>query len=53
MKPVSSRFLPYSRQIIDEKDVDALLEVLRSDLITQGPQIEQFEQKLARTVGAK
>jgi len=53
MKLVSSRFLPYSRQEIAENDVDAVLEVLRSDLITQGPQIEQFEQKFARTVGAK
>jgi UDP-4-amino-4,6-dideoxy-N-acetyl-beta-L-altrosamine transaminase len=45
--------LPYGRQWIDEDDVAAVLEVLRSDWITQGPAIERFEEALADAVGAR
>ena len=45
--------LPYGRQWIDDEDVKAVVEVLRSDFITQGPKIEEFETKLAAACGAK
>jgi perosamine synthetase len=46
------RFLGYSRQNIDRSDIDAVVAVLESDLLTQGPQVERFEAALAERVGA-
>ena len=45
--------IPYSQQNIDDLDVEAVVSVLRSDFLTQGPIIEQFEKQLAEAVGAK
>lgn len=45
--------IPYSRQWIDEEDIDAVISVLKSDWLTQGPTIEQFEQAIAECCGAK
>lgn len=39
--------IPYSRQDIDAADIDAVVEVLRSDFLTQGPQVPQFERAFA------
>ena len=39
--------LPYGRQSIDQTDIEAVVRVLRSDWLTQGPVIEQFERELA------
>ena len=47
------RFLPYSRQNIDHKDINSVVKVLKSDFITQGPNIEKFEKEFAKYVGAK
>jgi len=44
--------LPYARQSIDDEDVSALVEVLRSDWLTTGPKIEEFETAFAATTGA-
>ncbi len=44
--------IPYSRQHIDEDDIKAVVEVLRSDWITQGPKIAEFEKKVAGYCGA-
>ncbi len=44
--------IPYSRQQIGEDDIAAVSEVLSRDLITQGPEIEAFEEELARHCGA-
>jgi UDP-4-amino-4,6-dideoxy-N-acetyl-beta-L-altrosamine transaminase len=46
-------FLPYSRQQIDEADIDAVAEVLRGDWLTTGPAVERFETILAQRVGAQ
>lgn len=46
-------FLPYARQLIDDDDIAAVAEVLRGDLLTTGPTVAAFEQKLAGTTGAK
>ncbi len=45
--------IPYSRQSIDQDDIDAVCDVLRSDLITQGPKVEEFEKALCSYTGAK
>ena len=44
--------IPYGRQFIDEEDIKAVVEALRSDFITQGPKVREFEEKLARYCGA-
>jgi perosamine synthetase len=45
--------IPYGRQSISEADIEAVVEVLRSDWLTQGPAIERFEESVAEYVGAK
>jgi UDP-4-amino-4,6-dideoxy-N-acetyl-beta-L-altrosamine transaminase len=45
--------IPYGRQSIDEDDIDAVVAVLRSDWLTQGPHVEEFEEALAARVGAR
>ncbi|MEP3144635.1 UDP-4-amino-4,6-dideoxy-N-acetyl-beta-L-altrosamine transaminase [Qipengyuania citrea] len=42
-----SDFIPYSRQQIEQSDIDAVVEVLTSDFLTQGPAIERFEKAFA------
>jgi perosamine synthetase len=46
-------FLPYGRQEISDEDVEAVVETLRSELITQGPAIDRFEDALAGYLGAR
>ena len=48
-----TEFIPYNRQWIDEDDINSVVEVLRSDKITQGPKIEIFEKNLAGYCGSK
>lgn len=43
----------YSRQHIDQIDIDAVVDVLRSDYLTQGPTTEQFESAVAAYTGAR
>ncbi|MBU3759284.1 MAG: UDP-4-amino-4,6-dideoxy-N-acetyl-beta-L-altrosamine transaminase [Candidatus Omnitrophica bacterium] len=45
--------IPYGRQSIDDEDIRAVVEVLRSDWITQGPKIGEFEAAVARYSGAQ
>jgi perosamine synthetase len=45
--------IPYGRQTISEDDIAAVIAVLRSDFLTQGPAIEAFEQRFAERVGAR
>ena len=45
--------IPYGRQDITQADIDAVVDVLRSDFLTQGPQVPAFEQRIAQHVGAK
>jgi perosamine synthetase len=45
-------FLPYGRQWIDEGDIAAVVEVLRSDYLTTGPLVERFEHRLCDISGA-
>jgi UDP-4-amino-4,6-dideoxy-N-acetyl-beta-L-altrosamine transaminase len=46
-------FVPYGRQSIDDADIAAVLGVLRSDHLTQGPVVDAFERALGETVGAR
>jgi len=46
MKPI-----PYGRQNITEQDIQAVIETLQSDYLTQGPKIEEFEKKFADYIG--
>jgi len=50
-RPVRTEMLPYARQQIGERDIDAVVEVLRSDWLTTGPKVEQFEAALAEIAG--
>lgn len=45
--------IPYGRQSIDRSDVKAVLTVLKSDYLTTGPKINEFEKKFAQYVGSK
>ncbi|PJF38315.1 MAG: UDP-4-amino-4,6-dideoxy-N-acetyl-beta-L-altrosamine transaminase, partial [Phototrophicales bacterium] len=45
--------IPYGRQEISEEDISAVVEVLKSDFLTQGPKVPVFEQSVASKVGAK
>lgn len=45
--------IPYSQQTIDDSDTQAVLEVLHSDFLTQGPQITAFEEALKRYLNVK
>jgi perosamine synthetase len=51
--PVRDTLLPYGHQSIDEKDIQAVVKVLRSDWLTTGPKIAKFEEAFAARVGAK
>ena len=45
--------IPYGRQTIDEDDINAVVDVLKSDYLTTGPKIAEFEQAVASYTGAK
>src|SRR3989344_4427908 len=50
---IMNKTIPYSRQHIDQKDINSVVKVLKSDWITQGPTIERFERTVAKFVGNK
>jgi perosamine synthetase len=50
--PVRATLLPYGRQSVDEADIKAVVEVLRSDWLTTGPKVTEFEEAFAARVGA-
>ena len=52
-KPVRDKKIYYGHQYIDEDDIQAVVEVLRSESITCGPKIQELEDKLCRITGAK
>ncbi len=49
--PVRQCLLPYGRQTIDDGDVAAVTETLRSDWLTTGPKVAEFERALASMAG--
>ncbi|MFE6707594.1 UDP-4-amino-4,6-dideoxy-N-acetyl-beta-L-altrosamine transaminase [Bacillus thuringiensis] len=52
-KPVRETYLPYGQQQIDEYDIQAVVDVLKGDFLTTGPMVKQFEEAIAKYVGAK
>ncbi len=50
--PVRSTLLPYGRQSIDDADIAAVVDVLRSDWLTTGPKVGEFEEVFAKRVAA-
>ncbi|WKV09846.1 UDP-4-amino-4,6-dideoxy-N-acetyl-beta-L-altrosamine transaminase [Thermoanaerobacterium sp. CMT5567-10] len=52
-KPVRKTYLPYGRQWIDDEDIEEVIETLKSDYITTGPKIKEFEEKVAAYTGTK
>jgi perosamine synthetase len=51
-RPVRSALLPYGRQWLDDDDIAAVVEVLRSDWLTTGPAVAEFERVFAEVGGA-
>lgn len=51
--PVRKEFLPYGHQWIDKEDIEAVVDVLKTDWLTQGPQAEKFEKKVAQYCKAR
>ena len=50
-KPTREESIPYGKQYIDEDDIRAVNEVLRSPYLTTGPKVEEFENKLCELTG--
>ena len=48
MKPI-----PYGRQVISDEDIQAVIETLQSDFLTQGPKIAEFENAFAKYIGSQ
>lgn len=46
-------FIPYGKQTISEDDIEAVVEVLKSDFLTTGPKVKEFEEKIATYCDAK
>jgi perosamine synthetase len=51
--PVRKSLLPYGRQSLDDADIQAVVEVLKSDWLTTGPKVGEFEERFAAWVGAR
>ncbi len=48
----SPKIIPYGRQCIDEEDIVAVVDVLKSNSITQGPKVQEFEEALCKVTDA-
>tara|TARA_B100000945_G_scaffold141072_1_gene113064 strand:+ start:191 stop:1363 length:1173 start_codon:yes stop_codon:yes gene_type:complete len=49
---IEAKYLPYGRQTITQEDIDSVIQVLKSDYLTQGPMIKKFEEKVCKKVNA-
>lgn len=52
-KPVRDKAVSYGRQCIEQDDIEAVVNTLKSDYLTCGPKIEELEKKLCEVTGAK
>ena len=50
---MEGKIIPYGKQDIQQDDIDAVVETLQADFLTQGPKVGEFETKFAEYVGAK
>ncbi|MCX5785937.1 MAG: UDP-4-amino-4,6-dideoxy-N-acetyl-beta-L-altrosamine transaminase [Elusimicrobia bacterium] len=46
-------FIPYGKQWLDKDDIEAVIGVLKSDFLTQGPAVENFEKKICEITGSR
>ena len=53
MNTTTTFSIPYGKQNITQEDINAVVETLQADFLTQGPKIDEFEQKFADYVGSK
>jgi perosamine synthetase len=51
--PVREKLLPYGRQSLDDEDIRAVVRVLKSDWLTTGPKVDEFEDQFAAWIGAR
>ena len=49
----NKKIIPYSRQFIDREDIGSIKQILKSQFLTQGPQVEKFENNLKKISGSK
>lgn len=47
------RYIPYGKQLIEEDDINCVVEILKSDYLTTGPVVKEFEEALSHYCGAK
>ncbi len=47
---MKNKFIPYGKQDIDNEDIASVVEVLKSDFITQGPKVPLFEELVSETI---
>ncbi len=52
-KKASDTYIPYGKQWIDDDDIEEVIKVLKSDYLTTGPKVLEFEKKVADYVGVK
>ncbi len=52
-RPVRASMLPYGRHCVDEADIEAVVAALRSDWLTTGPIVDEFEAAFAKAVGVR
>lgn len=50
---MENKIIPYGKQFISEEDISVVIEALKSDYLTQGPRIKEFEDNFAEYVGSK
>lgn len=50
---MENRVIPYGRQNITEEDIRVVVETLKSDYLTQGPKIAEFEENFAKYIGSR
>lgn len=50
---MTNKIIPYGRQNITQEDINAVVTSLQSDFLTQGPRIQEFEEKFAKYIGCK
>jgi UDP-4-amino-4,6-dideoxy-N-acetyl-beta-L-altrosamine transaminase/dTDP-4-dehydrorhamnose reductase len=52
-KHVNLDLIPYGKHFIDDDDIDSVKDVLKNGMLTQGPKVSEFENKIAKYVGSK
>ena len=48
-----TNFIPYGRQDVSEEDITSVVKALKSDFLTQGPLVPEFEKKISEFCGAE